>query len=58
MTVKVEMHDGSTYVYDNAGRVNEEKYTFTLYDDRGNVVAHLNKGDVKNLHTRDPQNAS
>ncbi|WP_433766675.1 hypothetical protein [Pseudomonas putida] len=58
MTVKVEMHDGSNYAYDTATRVSQEQYTFTLYDERGNVVAHLNKGDVKNLHTKDPEQSA
>lgn len=53
MAVKVELHDGRSFEYENAVRVGDGRYEYVLYDERGNVLAHVHKNDVKHLHTKD-----
>ncbi|WP_347911349.1 hypothetical protein [Pseudomonas grandcourensis] len=53
MAVKIDLHDGRSFEYENAVRVVDTKHDYVLYDESGNVVAHLHKFDVKNLHTKD-----
>ncbi|MFQ6574171.1 hypothetical protein [Pseudomonas sp. Hg5Tf] len=52
MGVKIEFHDGRSVEYENAVRVADSKHEYVLFDENGDVVAHVHKFDVKNLHTK------
>lgn len=52
MAVKVDLHDGRSFEYESAVRVADREHEYVLYDGLGNVLAHLNKFDVKSLHTQ------
>ncbi|PZW76637.1 hypothetical protein DFS21_11089 [Pseudomonas sp. 2848] len=54
MGVKIEFHDGRSVEYENAVRVADSKNDYVLFDESGAVLAHVHKYDVKNLHTKDP----
>lgn len=55
MKVVIEKHDGSKYTYDDIDRVHDkDQYTLVLH--KAHTIAAIeNKGDIKNLHTTDPE---
>lgn len=56
MKVVIEKHDGSKYTYEDIANVqNKDQYTVVLYSDTGGIAAIENKGDIKNLHTVEPE---
>ncbi|MEK6710811.1 MAG: helix-turn-helix domain-containing protein [Nitrospinota bacterium] len=50
--VKVEMHTGEEHEFSTVTNIEEERYKYKIYQDR-KVLAVLDKGDVKNLITKD-----
>ena len=56
MKVVIEKHDGSKYTYDEIANVqHKDQYTVVLYRDTGGIAAIENKGDIKSLHTTEPE---
>lgn len=54
MKVVIEKHDGSKYTYDDIDVVRDkDQYTVVLIKDM-QIAAIENKGDIKNLHTVEP----
>lgn len=52
--VEIEFHGGRDDIaYSGVARVEDGQYEYKLYDTKGNLLASVNKGDVKNLITRD-----
>jgi hypothetical protein len=51
-SVDVKMHNGDDLQYLAVDRVEQDKHSYTLYGEAGNVIAVLSKGDVRNLITR------
>jgi hypothetical protein len=53
MKVSIEMHDGKKIEYNNVERIGEEKYQIKIYNQNNDLIAMLNKGDIKNLRSED-----
>ncbi|WP_460420776.1 hypothetical protein [Pseudomonas sp. ZL2] len=55
MKVVIEKHDGTKYTYDDIVNVaSKDQYTLVLFRETG-IAAIENKGDIKNLHTVEPE---
>lgn len=50
--VTIGFHDGRPeMIYPGVARIDVERYDYQLFDDQNQLLASLNKGDVKNLMT-------
>ncbi len=53
-TVTIQLQDGKELTYSNINRVEEDRYKIKVYAADGALLASLDRGDIKNLYTEEP----
>ena len=57
MKVKIKLQDEEEVIYQDVDNIEKSKYEITIYGEDDNILAIINKGDLKNLITY-PDNES